>query len=80
MITANVLTRVLRCHIKNGDSYGTGYTISVDDRQYLVTAKHMVEGTSRPLSVFWLGSSFLPSGLSRLPAIVPPVYQLRAVR
>jgi len=41
MITANVIHRVFR--IKVGDSEGTAFTIDVDDREYLVTAKHIAE-------------------------------------
>ena len=41
MITANVLHRVFR--IRYGDSEGTGFTIEVSGKEYLVTAKHVVE-------------------------------------
>ncbi len=40
-VTANVLTRVFQ--IKAGDKIGTAFTIEVHERQYLVTAKHVVE-------------------------------------
>lgn len=42
MITANVYTRVLL--VTFGDSLGTGFTIEVDGRQYLVTARHVATG------------------------------------
>jgi hypothetical protein len=44
MITANVYHRTSR--IKYGDSHGTCFTIDVEGRQYLITAKHLVEGIS----------------------------------
>ena len=47
MITANLIHRTFR--IKCGESVGTGFTIDVDGRQYLVTAKHVIQGfTSEP--------------------------------
>jgi S1-C subfamily serine protease len=39
-VTFNVYYRVLMIQTKNGQ--GTGFTIDVDGRQYLITAKHMV--------------------------------------
>jgi S1-C subfamily serine protease len=42
MITNNVLQRVF--NIKNGNNTGTAFTIDVDNRQYFVTATHVVEG------------------------------------
>jgi len=41
-VTSNVYMRVLK--IKVGNETGTGFTLDVDGRQYLVTAKHMVAG------------------------------------
>ncbi len=41
-VTSNVLRRVLL--IQAGDLAGTGFTIDVDGRQYLITAKHVVSG------------------------------------
>lgn len=41
MITTNSIQRTF--HIKIGDSTGTCFTIDVDGRQYLVTAKHVAE-------------------------------------
>lgn len=41
MVTINVLQRVF--NIKYGDSTGTAFTIDVDNRQYFVTATHVVE-------------------------------------
>lgn len=41
MITTNVLRRTFR--IKYGDSCGTGFTIDVDDKQYIITARHVVD-------------------------------------
>jgi hypothetical protein len=41
-LTTNVYDRVLMIRI--GNNYGTGFTLDVDGRQYLVTAKHVVAG------------------------------------
>lgn len=46
MITTNVYHRVF--HIKYSGKTGTAFTIDVDNRQYLVTARHVVEGLSSP--------------------------------
>jgi hypothetical protein len=40
-LTANVLKRVVRIVVGGGTS-GTAFTIEVDDRHYLITAKHVV--------------------------------------
>ena len=39
IVNANILTRVL--HLKVGSMTGTAFTIEVDGRQYLVSAKHL---------------------------------------
>jgi Trypsin-like peptidase domain len=39
-VTSNVFTRVLE--LKSGGQLGTGFTVDVDGRQYLITAKHLV--------------------------------------
>ena len=44
MITTNVIYRVF--HIKRNDSSGTAFAIDRNGRQYLVTARHVVEGIS----------------------------------
>lgn len=44
MITANVVHRIFR--IKVGESEGTAFTIDVGDREYLITAKHVVDNIS----------------------------------
>jgi S1-C subfamily serine protease len=44
MITTNVLHRIFR--IRFGAAEGTAFVIDVDGREYLVTAKHVVEGMS----------------------------------
>jgi hypothetical protein len=41
-VTTNALGRVLFVKYKQGR--GTAFTIEVDDKQYLVTAKHVVQG------------------------------------
>jgi len=52
LITANFIHRTFR--IKCGDSVGTGFTVDVDGRQYMVTARHVVQtfGNVARLEVF----------------------------
>ena len=45
MITANVIHRVF--WIKYGESAGTAFTVDIEGKQYLVTAKHIVGGISK---------------------------------
>ena len=42
MVPANAVHRVLK--IRYGDSLGTCFTIEVEGKQYLITARHVVEG------------------------------------
>jgi len=42
MITSNVYTRVF--HLRFGTGTGTCFAIDFEERQYLVTAKHVIEG------------------------------------
>jgi Trypsin-like peptidase domain len=51
-LTTNVYERVLM--IRAGNDYGTGFTLDLDGRQYLVTAKHVVAalGTEGTLLVY----------------------------
>jgi hypothetical protein len=44
MVPSNIFQRVL--HLRVGLQIATGFTIEVDERQYLVTAKHVVAGPS----------------------------------
>ncbi len=44
MITTNAIQRTF--HIKVGESTGTCFTIDVDNKQYIVTAKHVVQNLS----------------------------------
>jgi S1-C subfamily serine protease len=44
-VTANMLCRVL-C-LRNGAVQGTGFTVEVDGRQYIVTAGHLLSGTNQ---------------------------------
>ena len=44
MITANVIHRTF--HIRSGNSLGTAFAIDHNGKQYLVTARHVVEGIS----------------------------------
>jgi len=41
-ITTNIINRVF--HIKIGNKEGSGFAIEVDNRQYLITARHLVDG------------------------------------
>jgi len=43
-ITSNVLRRVLMLRLAGSESFGTGFTLEADGRQYLITAKHVVAG------------------------------------
>ena len=45
MITTNVLSRTF--FVKFGNSTGTAFTTEDDSRQYLVTARHVIEGIKR---------------------------------
>ena len=47
--TTNILQRTFR--ISHGDKEGTCFTVDVDDRQYLVTAKHIVQSIGGPCVV-----------------------------
>lgn len=40
MVTANIISRVF--NLKNNNSFGTCFTLDIDKRQYLLTAKHIV--------------------------------------
>ena len=52
MITSNVFHRTF--HIRYGSATGTMFSIDRDGRQYLITAKHVVEGivSGGSISVF----------------------------
>ncbi|MHC1773800.1 MAG: serine protease [Lentimicrobium sp.] len=41
MITSNVLTRTF--HLKNGQNIGTCFTVDLENKQYFVTAKHVIQ-------------------------------------
>lgn len=48
-ITSNVYVRVLK--IKVGDTMGTSFTMDIDGRQYLITAKHIVKNLNQEGSI-----------------------------
>ena len=50
MITSNVITRTF--HIKWRDSTGTAFTIDHDNRQYLITARHVINGIANNWFVY----------------------------
>ena len=49
MLTTNVLQRTFQ--IKFGENIGTCFTIDVDGRQYIVTARHVLEGIQQKDSI-----------------------------
>lgn len=49
MITANVLQRVFL--LEYNDKYGSCFTVDIAGKQYVVTAKHVVEGISKNDSI-----------------------------
>lgn len=52
--TSNVLYRVLR--IKTATATGSAFTVEVDGKQYLITARHLLEGFENGREVeLWLG-------------------------
>jgi hypothetical protein len=46
MVPSNILLRVF--HLRVGSQVATGFTIEVDERQYLITAKHVVTNSATP--------------------------------
>jgi Trypsin-like peptidase domain len=50
MINTNILTRVVR--IKCGNNTGSAFTIEKDNKQFLVTAKHVVSQFSGSIEIF----------------------------
>jgi S1-C subfamily serine protease len=78
-VTAEILTRVLL--IRNGSIQGTCFSIEVDDRQYLATAKHLFPGTNENAvieiyhSKKWeqLPVSVLRSVEADVAVLIPPV-------
>ena len=50
MITSNVIQRTL--HIKRDNSEGTAFTLDHGGKQYLVTARHVVEGIASGERIF----------------------------
>jgi S1-C subfamily serine protease len=49
MITSNVIGRVF--HLRHGKAVATGVAIDVDDRSYLVTARHFAETIKDPADI-----------------------------
>jgi hypothetical protein len=79
-VTFNVLLRVLM--IKVGDSIGSAFTIDVDGRQYLVTAKHVVSALKERGTVdVWVSDKWTPlqmevfrcDGSIDIAVLIPPV-------
>jgi S1-C subfamily serine protease len=42
--TSDVLNRVMQIHYPTSPESGTAFTIEIDKRQYLITARHLVQG------------------------------------
>ena len=65
--TSNVLYRVLR--IKTATSTGSAFTIEVDGKQYLITARHLLTGFGSEGEIeLWIGGQVEP-GPGRAPSI-----------
>lgn len=88
-VTANIIQRVL--FIRNGSSTGSGFTIEVDDRQYLITARHILpaSGVVSTLDIYYKGVwqtvsvksiPVLPNnvdiGVLVVPQLLTPTYQV----
>ena len=43
LVTSNIINRVV--HIRVGDMTGTAFTMEVGGKQYLITARHLLEDT-----------------------------------
>ena len=50
MITSNIIQRML--HIRRADKTGSAFTLDREEKQYLVTARHVVEGIASGESIF----------------------------
>lgn len=63
MSQLDVVARTHRIKVPSG-SAGTAFMIDIDDRQYVVTAKHLVQDSIDALHIFWDGNwQPLPVGL-----------------
>ncbi len=49
MLPMEIVDRVF--HIAVGEAKGTAFSLDIDDRQYLVTAKHMVQNIDGPTTI-----------------------------
>ncbi|MCP4082303.1 MAG: trypsin-like peptidase domain-containing protein [Planctomycetaceae bacterium] len=58
MLTANVLRRVVQIRWQN--STGSGFTVEISGRQYLLTAKHVIDGFAGGEIDIFDGSYFVP--------------------
>jgi hypothetical protein len=85
-IGSNAMTRVLA--LRNGAHQGTGFTIEVDGRQYVVTAKHLLPGTNQLADIeiyrdhSWrrLSVTVLRSEDADVAVLVPPVVLTPALK
>lgn len=69
-VTANILSRVFQ--IRYGGVSGSSFTVEIDRRQYLVTARHVVAGVSDGDSISLLRDGhWVPYAVRRIP-VDPP--------
>lgn len=69
-VTSNVYTRVLKIQV--GKVTGSAFTLDVDGRQYLITAKHMVDDLKKEDSIdIYKGDQWLPLGVKVLKCADP---------
>ena len=77
-LTVDILNRVL--DLRNGNEQGTCFTVEVDGRQYIVTARHLVPGTNQVAEVAFLHNNnweklpvtILRSSDADVAVLVPP--------
>lgn len=91
MITTNVIYRIF--HIRFGSASGTAFAIDRNDRQYLITARHVVQGITSgshidifherqwktiEVTVVGVGSGQIDVTVLACPVRLAPPYPLRA--
>ena len=91
MITSNVIQRTF--HIRYGKATGTGFAIDRGDRQYLITARHVVEGIASgssiaifhnkkwqtlPVEVVGIGADAIDVAVLACPVRLAPAHSLMA--
>jgi len=51
MVTAEILKHTFKIRVQGSDAFGTGFLISKEGRQYLVSANHVLDGFSAGLEI-----------------------------